>query len=218
MWSSAGAHGQVDGAVSFTRLGPHRTQVLLVLDWPQGRFARTDNLWPARARRVRLNLEQFHRRAMAQVLVRQKQVQGWRGEIRHSNVVTTHEQASKEQRRSRSRVPRKRRTQEEPTPRERIAKDQSAPDAAADEYTAADQGEDRPGRREGPDRRGRFEAGRVRSPWMTDHTSAFDGCASSKIQKHFGIARAKSAGQAGNDAARLAPASFSGVLVFRSFR
>ena len=45
----------------------------------------------------------------------------------------------------------------------------------------------------------------------TDHTSALDGCPSSKIQNTFGIARAKSAGQAGNDAARLAPERFSGV-------
>jgi uncharacterized membrane protein len=135
VWSSAGAHGQVDGAVSFTRLGPHRTQVLLVLDWPQGRFARTDTLWPARARRVRLNLEQFHRRAMAEVLVRQKQVQGWRGEIRHSNVVTTHEQAQEpkaQQEAGREEAA----VKGEPTRREPSAKDQSAP--AADEYTAAD--------------------------------------------------------------------------------
>ena len=144
VWSSVGAHGPVDGAVSFTRLGPHRTQILLVLDWPSRRFARTDTVWPARARRVRLNLEQFHRQAMAEVLVRQKTVQGWRGEIRHSNLVTTHEQAQEpkaQQEAGRQEAAEK----GEPTPRVRTAKDQSAPDATADEYTAADQGEDDPG-------------------------------------------------------------------------
>jgi hypothetical protein len=143
VWSSTDAHGQVDGAVSFTRLGPHRTQVLLVLDWPQGRFARTDTLWPARARRVRLNLVQFHRRAMAEVLVRQQQVHGWRGEIRHRKVVTTHEQACDQEPTAQQEAGREEAAdQGEPTPREPTAKDQSASDAAANEYTAAEQGED----------------------------------------------------------------------------
>jgi len=124
VWRSAGAHGHVDGAVSFTRLGPDRTQILLVLEWPKGLFGRTGNLWPARARRVRLDLEHFHRQAMAHALVHQREVQGWRGEVHDGDVVKNHEEAAE---------------QEEPTP-DRVAEDDSA-DRAEGEYVAADGGE-----------------------------------------------------------------------------
>jgi uncharacterized membrane protein len=124
VWRSAGAHGHVDGAVSFTQLGPDRTQVLLVLEWPKGLFGRTGNLWPARARRVRLDLEHFHRQAMARALVHQREVRGWRGEVRDGEVVKNHEEAAE---------------QEEPTP-ERVAEDESAVRAEG-EYVAADEGE-----------------------------------------------------------------------------
>jgi uncharacterized membrane protein len=131
VWRSAGAQGHVDGAVSFTPLGPHRTQVLLVLEWPKGPFARTGNVWPARARRIRSDLEQFHRRAMAQVLVHQKQVQGWRGEIRDSEVVKIHEQACEQ---------------------DRKAHEESGPEAVTDQQDVSPAGEDREGR-VGPRRR-----------------------------------------------------------------
>jgi hypothetical protein len=143
VWRSDGAEGHVDGAVGFTRLGPHLTQVLLVLEWPKGLFARTGNLWPARARRVRLDLEQFHRRAMAHVLMRQKEVQGWRGEIRNSEVVKTDEEACEQERKvQEGSGPEEVAEQDELTPQEGVAKDESAADAAEGEYAAAEQGEE----------------------------------------------------------------------------
>jgi uncharacterized membrane protein len=98
VWRSTGAKGHVDGAVSFTELGPNLTRVLLVLEyWPQGLFERTGNLWRAQGRRARLDFKHFRRHAMTNVLLRQEEVEGWRGEIRDSEVVKTHEEALEEE-------------------------------------------------------------------------------------------------------------------------
>jgi hypothetical protein len=98
IWRSTGAKGHVDGAVSFTELGPNLTRVLLVLEyWPQGLFERTGNLWRAQGRRARLEFKHFRRHAMTNVLLRQEEVEGWRGEIRDSEVVKTHEEALEEE-------------------------------------------------------------------------------------------------------------------------
>ena len=98
VWHSADAQGDVDGAASFTRLGPDRTQILLILEWPKKQFERTGNLWSSRARRARRDLDYFHRRAMAHVLVYRKEVQGWRGEIRDGEPVKNHDETSGQQR------------------------------------------------------------------------------------------------------------------------
>jgi hypothetical protein len=98
VWRSTGAKGHVDGGVSFTALGPNLTRVLLVLEyWPQGFFERTGNLWRAQGRRARLEFKHFRRHAMTNVLLRQEEVEGWRGEIRDSEVVKTHEEALEEE-------------------------------------------------------------------------------------------------------------------------
>ena len=50
VWRSTGAKGHVDGAVTFTEVGPNLTRVLLVLEyWPKGLFEQTGNLWRHRA-------------------------------------------------------------------------------------------------------------------------------------------------------------------------
>ena len=98
VWRSTGAKGHVDGAVSFTELGPNLTRVLLVLEyWPKGLFERTGNLWRAQGRRARLEFKHFRRHAMTNVLLRQEEIEGWRGEIRDSEVVKTHEEALEEE-------------------------------------------------------------------------------------------------------------------------
>ena len=98
VWRSTGAKGHVDGGVGFTALGPNLTRVLLVLEyWPQGFFERTGNLWRAQGRRARLEFKHFRRHAMTNVLLRQEEVEGWRGEIRDSEVVKTHEEALEEE-------------------------------------------------------------------------------------------------------------------------
>ena len=84
--------------MSFTALGPNLTRVLLVLEyWPKGLFERTGNLWRAQGRRARLEFKHFRRYAMTNVLLRQEEVEGWRGEIRDSEVVKTHEEALEEE-------------------------------------------------------------------------------------------------------------------------
>jgi hypothetical protein len=102
VWRSKGAKGHVDGAVTFTDLGPNLTRVLLVLEYhPQGLFERTGNLWRAQGRRARLEFKHFRRHAMSSVLLDQKQVEGWRGEIHDSEVTKTHEEALEEEQRER---------------------------------------------------------------------------------------------------------------------
>jgi hypothetical protein len=102
VWRSKGAKGHVDGAVTFTGLGPNLTRVLLVLEYhPQGLFERTGNLWRAQGRRARLEFQHFRRHAMSNVLMHQDEVEGWRGEIHDSEVVKTHEEALEEEQRAR---------------------------------------------------------------------------------------------------------------------
>jgi hypothetical protein len=84
----------VDGAVTFTALGPNSTRVLLVMEyWPKGLFEHTGNLWRAQGRRARLEFKHFRRHAMTSAILHQEEIEGWRGEIRDSEVVTTHEDA-----------------------------------------------------------------------------------------------------------------------------
>ncbi|MFB4313184.1 SRPBCC family protein [Actinomadura sp. 21ATH] len=98
VWRSKGPKGHVDGTVSFHKIAPNLTRVLLVLEYhPQGLFERTGNLWRAQGRRVRLELKHFRRYVMTQSLLRPDEVEGWRGEIHDSEVVKTHEDAVAEE-------------------------------------------------------------------------------------------------------------------------
>ncbi|MEU9025416.1 SRPBCC family protein [Actinomadura sp. NPDC048394] len=101
VWRSKGAKGHVDGTVSFHELAPNLTRVLVVLEYhPQGLFERTGNIWRAQGRRVRLELKHFRRHVMTQSLTHPDEIEGWRGEIRDSEVVKTHEEALKEEEKS----------------------------------------------------------------------------------------------------------------------
>jgi hypothetical protein len=98
VWRSKGAKGHVDGAVTFTSLGPNLTRVTLVMEYfPQGLFERTGNLWRAQGRRARLEFKHFRRHAMTQALLHPDEIEGWRGEIHDSEVVKTHEEALEEE-------------------------------------------------------------------------------------------------------------------------
>src|SRR4051794_8265077 len=131
VWRSTGPKGHVDGAVSFTELGPNLTRVLLVLEyWPKGLFERTGNLWRAQGRRARLEFKHFRRHAMTNVLLRQEEVEGWRGEIRDSEVVKTHEEALEEEQRAQEEEP----TPEETTP-DQAAEDETTEEAGSEEAT-----------------------------------------------------------------------------------
>jgi hypothetical protein len=95
VWRSTGAKGYADGHVSFHELAPRLTRILLVLEYyPQGFFEKTGNLWRAVGRRTRLEFKHFCRHLqMDTILTADEDLEGWRGEIRDSEVVTTHEEA-----------------------------------------------------------------------------------------------------------------------------
>jgi hypothetical protein len=61
--------------------------------YPQGLFERTGNIWRAQGGRARLEFQHFRRHAMTQAILNQDEIQGWRGEVRDGEVVTTHEEA-----------------------------------------------------------------------------------------------------------------------------
>ncbi|MFJ8209184.1 SRPBCC family protein [Streptomyces sp. NPDC096033] len=91
VWTSDGPKGTTRGCVSFHELAPSLTRVLLVVEYyPSGLFERTGNLWRAQGRRMRLDLKHFVRHV---TLSGDEEPEGWRGEIRDGEVVTTHEEA-----------------------------------------------------------------------------------------------------------------------------
>ncbi|MBM0232284.1 SRPBCC family protein [Micromonospora sp. STR1_7] len=97
-WRSKGEKGSVDGTVSFHEVTPDLTRILVVLEYhPQGLFEHTGNLWRAQGRRVRLELKHFVRHVMTEVALDPDQVEGWRGEIRDSQVVMDHETGLREE-------------------------------------------------------------------------------------------------------------------------
>jgi Polyketide cyclase / dehydrase and lipid transport len=129
IWRSTGAKGHVDGAVSFTELGPNLTRVLLVLEyWPKGLFERTGNLWRAQGRRARLEFKHFRRHAMTSVILHQDEIEGWRGEIRDSEVVKTHEDALAQEE-AQAEEP----SRDESAAGDEAAEDELGPDDAAEE-------------------------------------------------------------------------------------
>ena len=128
VWRSTGAKGHVDGAVTFTEVGPNLTRVLLVMEyWPKGLFEQTGNLWRAQGRRARLEFKHFRRHAMTNVILRQEEVEGWRGEIRDSEVVRTHEEALKEEQQEGPESAGERTADREETAPEEAGPEESAP-------------------------------------------------------------------------------------------
>lgn len=98
VWQSSGQKGYVDGTVTFHQLGPRLTRILVVLEYhPQGFFEKTGNLWRAQGRRARLELKHFRRHVMTKTILEPDEVEGWRGEIRDSEVVKSHEDAVAEE-------------------------------------------------------------------------------------------------------------------------
>ncbi len=98
VWVSSGAKGHADGCVSFSELAPNLTRIVLILEYyPQGFFEKTGNLWRAVGRRARLEFKHFCRTVMMDTLLNRDDLEGWRGEIRDSEVVRTHEEAMEEE-------------------------------------------------------------------------------------------------------------------------
>ncbi|MFC9129164.1 SRPBCC family protein [Streptomyces sp. NPDC057099] len=93
-WTSEGAKGTTKGVVSFHRLTDELTRVLLVIEYyPSGFFEKTGNIWRAQGRRARLDLKHFVRF----ITIKGEAEDGWRGEIRDSEVVRSHEDALAEE-------------------------------------------------------------------------------------------------------------------------
>jgi hypothetical protein len=102
VWRSSGEKGHVDGAITFHELAPNMTRVLVVLEYyPQGFMERTGNIWRAQGRRARLELKHFRRHVMTRALLEQDELEGWRGEIRDSEVVRDHDEVVEEEERER---------------------------------------------------------------------------------------------------------------------
>lgn len=93
-WTSEGAKGSTKGVVTFHELAPALTRVVLVIEYyPKGLFEKTGNIWRAQGRRARLDLKHFARH----ISMKGEADDGWRGEIRDGEVVTTHEDAVAEE-------------------------------------------------------------------------------------------------------------------------
>jgi hypothetical protein len=101
LWVSSGAKGHADGIVTFSELAPNLTRIVLIMEYyPQGFFEKTGNLWRAVGRRARLEFKHFCRHVMMDTLINREELEGWRGEIRDSEVVKTHEEALEEEQRA----------------------------------------------------------------------------------------------------------------------
>ncbi|BCL26530.1 SRPBCC family protein [Streptomyces aurantiacus] len=93
-WTSEGAKGTTKGVVTFHSLAENLTRVLLVIEYyPKGLFEKTGNIWRAQGRRARLDLKNFARFTT----LKGEAEDGWRGEIRDGEVVTSHEDALAEE-------------------------------------------------------------------------------------------------------------------------
>ncbi|TLP75549.1 SRPBCC family protein [Nesterenkonia sphaerica] len=94
VWESNGEKGSISGSVSFHEVTPTLTRMLTIGEYhPQGFVEKTGNLWRAVGRRFRLELKFFVHHVMTDVMRDPDSVEGWRGEIRDGEVVTTHEEA-----------------------------------------------------------------------------------------------------------------------------
>jgi len=101
LWVSSGAKGHADGIVTFSELAPNLTRIVLIMEYyPQGFMEKTGNLWRAVGRRARLEFKHFCRHVMMDTLINREELEGWRGEIRDSEVVKTHEEALEEEQRA----------------------------------------------------------------------------------------------------------------------
>ncbi|MFE4055365.1 SRPBCC family protein [Streptomyces sp. NPDC059096] len=95
VWTSEGAKGTTQGAVSFHEMAPNLTRIVLVVEYyPSGFFEKTGNIWRAQGRRLRLDFKNFQR----YVTLTDEEPEAWRGEIRDGEVVRTHEEAMEEER------------------------------------------------------------------------------------------------------------------------
>lgn len=93
VWRSTGEKGHLDGAVTFHELAPRLTRIVAMVDYyPQGFMEKTANIWRAVHRRVKVEMDRYIRQVMTSTILDPDSVEGWRGEIRDSEVVRSHEE------------------------------------------------------------------------------------------------------------------------------
>ncbi|WP_432927106.1 SRPBCC family protein [Microbispora sp. CA-135349] len=155
VWRSQGPKGFPDGAVTFHEITPEMTRVLLVVEYhPQGLFERIGNLWRAQGRRVRLEFKHFKRHVMTNALLRPDDIEGWRGEIRDSQVVKDHETALREER---EREGGEEGYEEEPEEFEEEGPEEEGPEEEGPEEEGPEE--------EGPEEEGAAEEGEEEEPY-----------------------------------------------------
>ena len=98
VWESTGEKGYISGSVSFHEVAPRLTRIIAVGEYhKQGFMEGVGSLWFTVPRRFRLELKFFVHHVMTQTLLDQDGVEGWRGEIRDGELVTSHEDALDEE-------------------------------------------------------------------------------------------------------------------------
>ena len=136
IWKSKGPKGHLDGAVTFHEYGPQLTKICAVVEYyPQGFFEKTAQIWRAVGRRVRVELKRYVRHVMTSTILNPDDVEGWRGEIRDSEIVRTHDEVVEEEQRQAD-EDRQRAEEEEP--------EEGEDKEGRDEGEASDEGEEEP--------------------------------------------------------------------------
>ncbi|HET9631595.1 MAG TPA: SRPBCC family protein [Terrabacter sp.] len=156
VWRSKGQKGHVDGTVTFHELTPTLTRIVVVLEYyPQGLFERTGNLWRAQGRRARLEIKHFQRHVMTRTILDPDSVEGWRGTIEDSEVVTTHEEALEQEQQQRESEEREseERESEEQAGGEEPSEEEGAEDEGTEHERAEDEGAGEESSEEGRDER-----------------------------------------------------------------
>lgn len=94
VWESTGEKGYISGSVSFHELAPRLTRIIASGEYhKQGFVEGVGALWFTVPRRFRLELKFFVHHVMNEIMIDQDGVEGWRGEIRDSELVMSHEDA-----------------------------------------------------------------------------------------------------------------------------
>ena len=98
VWESTGSKGYISGSVSFHEVTPTLTRIIAIGEYhKQGFVEGVGALWFTVPRRFRLELKFFVHHVMTQTILDQEGVEGWRGEIRDGELVTSHEDALEEE-------------------------------------------------------------------------------------------------------------------------
>ncbi|KHS53790.1 SRPBCC family protein [Brevibacterium linens] len=98
VWESTGEKGYISGSISFHEVAPRLTRIIAVGEYhKQGFMEGVGALWFTVPRRFRLELKFFVHHVMRQIMLDPDSVEGWRGEIRDGELVTSHEDGLEEE-------------------------------------------------------------------------------------------------------------------------